>query len=343
MKRKSAILFVILAILACISTITLIYVFNSNEMKKTKNRETEQSSDTLEEGEQLNNTEPVTKVDIEVPVATTYLCEKIGLYSDFTLILNEDSTFSYYEGVASSYIGYGKWILTNNELTLYDEFSRYTPEIIKINFTLGEDHCLYYHHEEPYPFVFTEIEEGTKFTPVEILTKVQRADLDAQAKKMDDEFTKACEEPVEVKPRYSEILTWDFNARGTKQILSVDGTQRFIDPTAPIKIWLSSEDGKVLWEDELGYTSEDWNSYYLYHTEESDYLIQYYLEEDPVEIKNTFCMFTIDSDGTMKIVLQCFETQDEYKRIFRSTANPLLRESESIVSTLFSNRWSDTP
>ena len=39
----------------------------------------------------------------------------------FTIDINEDGTFEYYEGPLSSYFGIGEWSLTNNVLTLHEQ------------------------------------------------------------------------------------------------------------------------------------------------------------------------------------------------------------------------------
>ncbi len=48
----------------------------------------------------------------------TYVYEKGGFGGEFTLRLNEDSTFTYYAGMLSSYIGFGNWSVQGDILTL---------------------------------------------------------------------------------------------------------------------------------------------------------------------------------------------------------------------------------
>ena len=50
----------------------------------------------------------------------TYLYEKDGFGGDFTIRLNADKTFTYYEGSLSSYIGAGSWTLDGETLVLAD-------------------------------------------------------------------------------------------------------------------------------------------------------------------------------------------------------------------------------
>lgn len=53
----------------------------------------------------------------------TYVYENGGFagMGEFAIKLNDDGTFSYYEGWASSYVGYGSWSVENGELVLSDD------------------------------------------------------------------------------------------------------------------------------------------------------------------------------------------------------------------------------
>lgn len=53
--------------------------------------------------------------------AGKYVCETPGFGGDFSISINADGTFQYYEGALSSYIGMGKWSFNNNKITLSDE------------------------------------------------------------------------------------------------------------------------------------------------------------------------------------------------------------------------------
>lgn len=50
-----------------------------------------------------------------------YRYEKDGVGGSFTIRLEEDGTFTYYEGSLSSYIGVGTWTLEGNTLCITDE------------------------------------------------------------------------------------------------------------------------------------------------------------------------------------------------------------------------------
>lgn len=51
----------------------------------------------------------------------TFVYEKEGFYGDFTISIKDDGTFTYYEGMASSYIGIGEWTIEQNTVTLANE------------------------------------------------------------------------------------------------------------------------------------------------------------------------------------------------------------------------------
>ncbi|MBR4384948.1 MAG: hypothetical protein IKP51_00330 [Treponema sp.] len=50
----------------------------------------------------------------------TYVYDKEGFGSDFTISFYEDNKFHYSEGGLSSYIGYGIWEIKNKIITLHD-------------------------------------------------------------------------------------------------------------------------------------------------------------------------------------------------------------------------------
>ena len=66
-----------------------------------------------------------TVIELEIPenerFGKTYTYEKEGLMGDFTITLYNDGTFSYYEGMASSYLGFGSWAQNGDAITLTDD------------------------------------------------------------------------------------------------------------------------------------------------------------------------------------------------------------------------------
>ncbi len=92
----------------------------------------------------------------------TYVYEKEGAGSSFTLTLAEDGTFQYYEGYLSSYVGMGVWLLEDSVLTLtegdngYGWVNRFSAARWGLTFLAeGSDN-----------FLYVTVKDGEKFTPV---------------------------------------------------------------------------------------------------------------------------------------------------------------------------------
>ena len=108
----------------------------------------------------------ISKDDI---VDKVYIYEKDGFGSGFTLRINPDGTFNYYEGALSSYIGMGEWSYSNGMLTLIEKSSRFngtsnkTEEVIlSYNFSVEQD-TLIFVYEGSDDFRFVEVKDGEKF------------------------------------------------------------------------------------------------------------------------------------------------------------------------------------
>lgn len=71
------------------------------------------------------------KDDFDCGIGKTYVYEKEGFYGDFKISVNNDGTFRYCEGLASSYIGMGEWQIDQNTITLTDGLFANTFEIEK--------------------------------------------------------------------------------------------------------------------------------------------------------------------------------------------------------------------
>ncbi|MBQ3842862.1 MAG: hypothetical protein II820_09245 [Ruminiclostridium sp.] len=90
----------------------------------------------------------------------TFVWEKEGFGGDFTITLNEDGTYGYYEGFLSSYIGAGKWTEENGRLTL-TETSGY-DFVFRFDVKDGE---LVYVSDGSDGFIYTKVENGDRFIP----------------------------------------------------------------------------------------------------------------------------------------------------------------------------------
>ena len=87
----------------------------------------------------------------------TYVYEKDGFGGYFTITLNSDGTFQYYEGLLSSYIGKGSWELEGNTLTLSDDRSA-------INYFTVESGKLIFQEKNSSNFLHVTVSDGENLT-----------------------------------------------------------------------------------------------------------------------------------------------------------------------------------
>ena len=88
----------------------------------------------------------------------TYVWEKEGFGGDFTITLNKDGTYEYYEGVLSSYIGSGDWSVKDGVLTLTEK-SGY-DFVFRFKVKDGE---LVFVSEGSSQFMYVTVEDGDVF------------------------------------------------------------------------------------------------------------------------------------------------------------------------------------
>lgn len=90
-----------------------------------------------------------------------YLYEHDGFGSEFMITFNEDGTFSYYEGMLSSYLGTGTWTIDDNGvLTMTDD-----AEIgySFVNHFLVEKDRLIFIEEDSSNFLYLKVAGGDAF------------------------------------------------------------------------------------------------------------------------------------------------------------------------------------
>ena len=87
-----------------------------------------------------------------------YRYEGEGFGSDFTLTLKADGSFTYYEGNLSSYIGDGKWSLSDDVLTLADETG--VPIVNRFRIE-GDD--LIFQAKDSTNFIYIKVDNGAQF------------------------------------------------------------------------------------------------------------------------------------------------------------------------------------
>lgn len=105
----------------------------------------------------LAPTEHIVGTDI---AGKTYVYENEGSMGNFTITLYDDGTFTYYEGLASSYFGVGSWQMDGSIVTLTDDEELGFPLINKFIMD-GDD--LVFTEQDSSNFIYVKVEEGERF------------------------------------------------------------------------------------------------------------------------------------------------------------------------------------
>jgi len=90
----------------------------------------------------------------------TYLYENEGIGGSFTITLYDDGTFTYYEGMASSYIGVGSWEQDGNSITMTDD--GHGGYGLVNHFKLDGDDLVFVDKDSA-NFVYVKVQDGEKF------------------------------------------------------------------------------------------------------------------------------------------------------------------------------------
>jgi hypothetical protein len=98
------------------------------------------------------------EVETKDVIGKTFIDEGKGLQGDdFTITFNEDNTFSYSEGIASSHTGLGTWSIEGNVITLYEN----DPEM-KNSFEIKDDQLIWLEKESD-NFIYIKLTDGEVF------------------------------------------------------------------------------------------------------------------------------------------------------------------------------------
>ena len=90
----------------------------------------------------------------------TYLYEGEGIMGSFTITLYDDGSFTYYEGMASSYIGVGSWEQDGNTITMTDD--GHGGYGFVNHFRLDGDDLVFVDKDSA-NFVYVKVKDGEKF------------------------------------------------------------------------------------------------------------------------------------------------------------------------------------
>ena len=100
-----------------------------------------------------------------------FVYEKEGFPDEFSIRLDNDGSFTYYEGFYSSYVGTGSWQLDGDMLTLRErEYPTISGTVERIyNFNVSKN-SLSYISEGSDRFMFIDVSDGERFIQTEKLT-----------------------------------------------------------------------------------------------------------------------------------------------------------------------------
>lgn len=99
------------------------------------------------------------KVSADDIAGKTYIYEKPGFGGNFTVTLDADGSSTYYEGLLSSYIGFGDWELDGDTLTVHDSWN---GDVFNFRVEGGD---LVFMAEGSSRFMFIDVSDGEKFSP----------------------------------------------------------------------------------------------------------------------------------------------------------------------------------
>lgn len=89
-----------------------------------------------------------------------YCYEKDGFGGAFSISFEEDGSFTYYEGLLSSYLGVGRWSLDGDMLTLADDDVMGYPFVN--HFTVRGDDLIFL-AEDSTNFLYVKVGDGERF------------------------------------------------------------------------------------------------------------------------------------------------------------------------------------
>ena len=92
-------------------------------------------------------------------VGKSFTYDGQGFGGDFTIEINEDGTFQYYEGFLSSYFGQGRWEIEGGRIILIEENGIETTNTFMI-----KENSLIWIETESSNFMYVELKNGASFS-----------------------------------------------------------------------------------------------------------------------------------------------------------------------------------
>ena len=257
----------------------------------------------------------------------TFVYEKDGFFGTFAITLNEDGTFSYYEGAASSYIGRGKWECQGDIITLTDDVSDSYPFVNRFQIA-GDD--LIFIEKESSNFLYIKVKDGERFHWDGTIYSNEASDI--------EETPATPVEPADL----IAIADLDHDQ------ISEDITLRETEPGCCYELSVV-ENGSVLWTKELSTAHAGWNTIMLYSEGAHDYLVEYTPYMNQGIACYTCTVFSLEDDKqtvtkeySVRFELPTLETAE--MKTFAEEVGILLRNCAVLVSTelgILINQWTD--
>ena len=105
-----------------------------------------------------------TVIELEIPenesFGKTYVYENEGIMGSFTITLYNDGTFTYYEGMASSYLGFGSWKQEGDIITMTDDGHGGLGLVNRFKLD-GDD--LIFVEDGSFNFIYVKVQDGERF------------------------------------------------------------------------------------------------------------------------------------------------------------------------------------
>ncbi len=94
----------------------------------------------------------------------TYVYKGEGFGGDFTISIGDDGTFSYYEGMLSSYIGFGTWKL-EGDLLILSEDEKVGYDFV--HYFEVDENKLIFKEDVSDNFLYVKLKDGEEFIAID--------------------------------------------------------------------------------------------------------------------------------------------------------------------------------
>ena len=94
----------------------------------------------------------------------TYVYEGEGFGGDFTITLERDGTYCFYEGMLSSYLGAGQWTICDGAICMTEQSGMDASFLFRYEEAEEKDHlAIWYSARESDAFLYVSVPDGGRF------------------------------------------------------------------------------------------------------------------------------------------------------------------------------------